>query len=307
MNPLNIVFMGSPDFAVPSLEKLASSQHIIKAVVSNPDKRRSRGGKPEPSNVKKKAAELHLPVIDADDLHSKTLRTRLEELKPDLFVIVAFRILPVSVLAIPKIGSINLHASLLPKYRGAAPIHRAVMEGEEETGCTIFFLDETVDTGEIISQKKTRIHPFDSTGDLFDRLKIMGADLLLDTVHNIARGTYKKIPQNNALATPAPKLNRKNTRINFAKDAKDVHNFIRALYPFPLAWCIYKNENMNIHEAKPVTGVELLPGQLDYRKGKLLAGCGRDAIEIVTLQMPGKKRISGSDFSNAYDLSELLF
>lgn len=303
MNPLRIIFMGSPDFAVPSLVKLASSRHIIEAVVSNPDKRRGRGGQPLPTDVKRKAAELELPVIDVEDPKSREFSNALKAIEPDLIVIVAFRILPQSILAIPKSGSINLHASLLPKYRGAAPIHWAIINGEKETGCTTFFLDEKVDTGEIISHKKTVIGPYETTGDLYNRLKILGADLLLESVNEIASGTFEKMPQNDDLATPAPKLFRENTRIKFGKNAVDVHNFIRGLYPFPLAWCTYSNEKVKIHHAAPYTGETLKPGQLDFRDGKLFAGCGTGSVEIIELQLPGKKRMTGADFVNSYGLS----
>jgi methionyl-tRNA formyltransferase len=295
--------MGSPDFAVPSLEKLASSRHRILAVISNPDKRRARGGEPVPTEVKKKAKELGLPVIDTKDPGSKEFRDQLAGIAPDLIVIVAFRILPKTILEIPKLGSINLHASLLPKYRGAAPIHWAVINGEKETGCTIFFLDEKVDTGEIINQIKTEIGPNETTGDVYNRLKVIGADLLLQSVEDIASGTYRKLPQNDELATSAPKLFRENTRINFEKNAVEVHNLIRGLHPFPLAWCSYGGEKVNIHKAAPDNSTGLMPGHLEYRDGKLLAGCGSGAIEILKLQMPGKKRMTGTDFANTYDLS----
>ncbi len=302
MKPLQIVFMGSPNFAVPALEKLSASTHVIKSVVSNPDKRRGRGGMPVPTDVKKKAIEIGLPVIDAEDLHSAKLHQQLIELKPDLIVIVAFRILPKTILEIPTIGAINLHASLLPKYRGAAPIHWAIINGEKETGCTIFFLDEKVDTGELINQIKTDIGPYETTGELYDRLKIMGADLLLDSVNDIAMGNYIKQPQVDELASGAPKLFRENTRINFEKSAEDVHNFIRGLYPFPLAWCNYKKMKVDIHEAEPLFESDIPPGHLQLTGDKLLVGCGSGAVEIKKLQLPGKKRMTGTDFANSYGI-----
>ncbi|MDZ7718195.1 MAG: methionyl-tRNA formyltransferase [Balneolaceae bacterium] len=227
MRSLNIVFMGSPDFAIPSLEKIHESKHNILAVVSNPDKRRGRGRKPAPTPVKKRAIELDLQTIDVDDLNSDSFHNQLKELKPDLFVVVAFRILPASVLEIPSIGSVNLHASLLPKYRGAAPIHWAIIKGEKETGCTVFFLDKKVDTGKIIAQNRTVIDLFETTGDVYNRLKKSGADLLVQSINRIADGTVEPTPQNHELATPAPKLYNENTHIDFSKPAKEVHNFIR--------------------------------------------------------------------------------
>lgn len=302
MRSLNIVFMGSPDFAIPSLEKLHQSHHHIRAVVSNPDKRRGRGRKPEPTAVKKKAIELDLPTIDVEDLNSDSFQNRLKELNPDLFVVVAFRILPTSVLEIPTIGSVNLHASLLPKYRGAAPIHWAIIQGEKETGCSVFFLDEKVDTGKIIAQNRTVIDLLETTGDVYNRLKESGSDLLVKSINKIADGSVEATPQDHELATPAPKLFKENTRINFNKSAEVVHNFIRGLSPFPTAWCEYDGEKMNIYQSKPANYQKLKPGKLHVEDGELLAGCEDGAIEIVTLQLPGTKRMSGKEFANGYDL-----
>lgn len=306
MRSLNIVFMGSPDFAIPSLDKIHQTHHNILAVVSNPDKRRGRGRKPEPTPVKKKAIELNLPTIDVEDLKSDSFRNQLVDLKPDLFVVVAFRILPLSILEIPSIGSVNLHASLLPKYRGAAPIHWAIINGEKETGCTVFFLDEKVDTGKIIGQNRTVIDLLETTGDLYNRLKESGADLLVQSINQIAKGTVEATPQNHELASPAPKLFKENTRIDFNKPADEVHNFIRGLSPFPTAWCTYDGKKMNIYRSKPTGTMKLKPGNLYFTDGKLFVGCGTGAIEIVTLQLPGTKRMSGKDFANGYDLTHQL-
>ncbi|MEX2363392.1 MAG: methionyl-tRNA formyltransferase, partial [Balneolaceae bacterium] len=202
---MNIVFMGSPEFALPSLEKLYESAHTIKAVVSNKDKRRGRGSKTSPTPVKARALELNLPVIEADDLQSEEFEESLKALNADLFVVVAFRILPKNILEIPRKGSVNLHASLLPKYRGAAPIHWAIINGEEETGCTVFFLDELVDTGNILAQKKTHIGENETTGELYERLRHLGSDLLVEAVNSIKTGDYTLSSQNDAFATPAPK------------------------------------------------------------------------------------------------------
>ncbi len=306
MKALNLVFMGSPDFAVPSLEKLHQSPHHISAVVSNPDKRRGRRSKPEPTDVKRKAIELGLPTIDVEDLHSKTFSEKLAGLKPDLLVIVAFRILPSSILEIPNIGSINLHASLLPKYRGAAPIHWAVINGDKETGCTIFYLDEKVDTGKIIIQEKTKIGPMDTTGDLYERLKYSGAELLAESVNLIAEGKARPVEQNHEEATPAPKLFRDNTKIDFSQSARQVHNFIRGLNPFPVAWCRYDDEKLNIYSSAPKPEKDLSTGKLKFEENKLFAGCGEGAIEIKKLQLPGTKKMSGREFANGYSLEKTL-
>lgn len=308
MKPLNIVFMGSPEFAVPSLNALHNSAHTIMAVVSNPDKRRGRRSKPEPTDVKKRALELGLPVLDVEDVKSKEFEDALKKRSPDLLVVVAFRILPPNILSIPKMGSINLHASLLPKYRGAAPIHWAVINGETETGCTVFFLDQKVDTGNIIGREKTDIGPMETTGDVYERLKELGAGLLLRCVNDIASGSVKPTPQNHDLATPAPKLFSENTRINFSRSSSEIHNRIRGLNPFPIAWCMYGDEKMNLYRSKPADDtvqekLNLSPGEIAGHQNRLYAGCGDGPIELTEVQLPGTKRMNGRDFINGYDLT----
>jgi methionyl-tRNA formyltransferase len=302
---LRIVFMGSPEFAVPCLEKLHNSKHEIIAVVSNPDKRRGRGNQTSPTPVKAKAVELGLKTIDAEDVKSEEFAKQLEALKPDLLVVVAFRILPGKVLEIPAKGSINLHASLLPKYRGAAPIHWAVMNGETETGCTVFFLNDQVDTGNIISRVKTEIGANETTGDIYSRLMILGSELLLDAVDQINSGNVATEKQNDSEATPAPKLFTEDAKIDFHLSAKHVHNKIRGLNPFPVAWCTYSNEKMNIYSSLVSDFSGLKPGELKFTDQKLYAGCSDSAVELLELQLPGKKRMSGIDFANGYDLLQL--
>lgn len=303
---LRIVFMGSPDFAVPTLEKLHESKHTIVSVISGSDKRRKRRGEPEPTPVKRRALELGLDTFEADDMQDPLLQAHLKKLTPDLFVVVAFKILPPSLLHIPGKGSVNLHASLLPKYRGAAPIHWAVINGEVETGCTVFFLDRGVDTGKIIKQKTIPVGPDETTGELYDRLKALGAGVMMDGVNEIAAGTAKPLPQDESKATGAPKLFRGNTRIDFEKPALDVHNFIRGLNPFPVAWCMYGKDKMNIYRAKPLPKDNLKPGELHEEDGKLFAGTGKGSIEILELQLPGTRRMDGSDFVNGYSLETEL-
>ena len=303
MNPLKIVFMGSPDFAVPTLDRLNESEHEIVCVVSGTDKRRNRRGKPVPTTVKKRALELELPTLDVDDVKSDRFEEELKKLDADLFVVVAFKILPPNILEIPEKGSINLHASLLPKYRGAAPIHWAVIRGEMETGCTVFFLEKSVDTGSIVGRVKTSIKPNETTGDLYERLKDMGAELVVDSVDKIAADNVDIIEQNDKEATSAPKLFRENTKLDFDRSAQDVHNKIRGLNPFPKAWCNYNGEKMNVYKSEVVTGYRLEPGELTWDDGKLIVGCGSGAVELKEIQLPGTKKLSGQDFANGYDLS----
>lgn len=306
MKPLRIVFMGSPDFAVPSLEILSKSVHDVVTVVSNPDKRRGRGEKPVPTDVKKRALELGLRTIDVDNLHSDDFQKELKALKPDLFVVVAFRILPPEILKIPKFGSVNLHASLLPKYRGAAPIHWAIIRGETETGCTVFFLNEKVDRGKIIDRCVTPIGANETTGELYTRLKFMGAGLLDECVNQIASGTVQGTVQNEQEATTAPKLFKENTKIDFQKSALEVHNFVRGLNPFPKAWCLYKKKKMNIYETEPVSDKKLNPGELKFENHQLYAGCGNGAVILKKLQLPGTKILTGEEFVNGYDVDTVL-
>ncbi|MEQ9309735.1 MAG: methionyl-tRNA formyltransferase [Balneolaceae bacterium] len=293
---MNIVFMGSPEFALPSLEKIYNSKHTIKAVVSNIDKRRGRGSSTAPTPVKSKAIELGLSVIEVDDLKSEKFENQLKALEPDLFVVVAFRILPKNLLKIPKKGSVNLHASLLPKYRGAAPIHWAVMNGEEETGCTIFFLDEDVDTGKIIKQKKISIGDNETTGEVYERLMNIGSEVLINAVDEIDEGSYTTISQNNSLATPAPKIFKDDCHINFNQAAKVVHNKIRGLSPFPTAWARLDGEKFNIYKSQLGSFANIDPGELLVRDGKLLVGCSDGTLELLEIQLPGKKKMEIQNF-----------
>lgn len=293
---MNIVFMGSPDFAVPSLEKLHQSSHSIKAVVSNVDKRRGRGSSTTPTAVKAKALELNLPVIEVENLSDSDFIAQLSALEADLFVVVAFRILPKEILRIPKVGSVNLHASLLPKYRGAAPIHWAVMQGEEKTGCSIFFLDERVDTGKLILQKETEIGWEETTGEVYHRLMDMGSEALLEAVNMIGESSYDLITQNDELATPAPKLFKEHCHLSFKKTADELHNQIRGLSPFPTAFALLNGKKMNIYKAKVGPDAHIDEGELLIRGEQLLVGCTDGTIELLEIQLPGKKRMLVSDF-----------
>lgn len=298
--------MGSPDFAIPSLEAIHNSSHTIKAVVSNVDKRRGRGSEKAPTPVKAKALELGLPVIEVEDLKSPDFAKQLEVLEADLFVVVAFRILPKHVLEIPKIGSVNLHASLLPKYRGAAPIHWAVINGEEETGCTIFFLDEQVDTGKIILQKDITIGDNETTGEVYSRLMEQGSLALLEAVNQIGENTYSTIEQDDLAASPAPKLFREDCHVDFNKPAKKVHDKIRGLSPFPTAWANLDGEKFNMYRSKLGAYANIDPGELLVKEGKLLVGCSDGTVELLEIQLPGKKRMNTETFLQGNNLEGTL-
>jgi Methionyl-tRNA formyltransferase len=203
---MRVIFMGSPEFAVPSLEALVHEGFEVCMVCTPPDKRRSRGGPPEPTPVKKKAMELGLTVQDVLDVHDPEFHRTLRALKADLSVVVAFRLLPNAVLDATRLGAVNIHASLLPAYRGAAPIHHAVLNGEKKTGCTLFVLNQQMDAGQILAQKTSPIHPDDTTGDVYERLQTLGAKLLVETLPAWDRGELTPVHQDDSKATPAPKV-----------------------------------------------------------------------------------------------------
>ncbi|MCH2451394.1 MAG: methionyl-tRNA formyltransferase [Gracilimonas sp.] len=303
---MTIVFMGSPEFSIPSLEQIHGSGHTIKAVVSNVDKRRGRGSKTSPTPVKVRALELGLPVIEVEDLESPKFIEQLRALEADLFVVVAFRILPASVLEIPRIGSVNLHASLLPKYRGAAPIHWAIINGEEKTGCTVFFLDEKVDTGNIILQKSLPIGKNETTGQLYERLRQMGAALLLSSINKIESKDYDLKEQNDSLATPAPKLFKDDCHIDFDRSAIEVHNKIRGLSPFPTAWALWNGEKFNMYKSALGPEIQIANGLLTERNGTLLVGCKNGTVELLEVQLPSKRRMTGAEFIHGYEVEGSL-
>lgn len=303
---MRIIFMGSPDFAIPSLEKLYQSDHEIVGVVSNVDKRRGRGAEPSPTPVKARAVDLGLPVIGVESLRDEAFYRQLKALDADLFVVVAFRILPPKLLALPAKGSVNLHASLLPKYRGAAPIHWAVMNGETQTGCSVFFLDEQVDTGKLIKQQITDIGPNETTGDVYNRLKEMGSTLLVEAVDEIDHDSYQSRPQDDEQATSAPKLFTGDCEIDFNKPAPQVHNKIRGLSPFPTAWATLDDMKFNMYRSEIGPDLDLAPGQLQMYGDQLIVGCKPGTVKLHKVQLEGKRRMKGKDFMNGYNGSGLL-
>ncbi|MBE2219594.1 MAG: methionyl-tRNA formyltransferase [Ignavibacteria bacterium] len=295
--------MGTPGFAVPSLKALLNSHHKISAVVTVPDKARGRGQKVSESEVKIFAVENFLPVIQPVSLKDPGFASELESLRPDLIVVVAFRILPKSIFKIPRYGSINLHASLLPKYRGAAPINRAIMNGERETGVTTFFLQEKVDTGSIIMQEKLDIAYDETAGTLHDRLMLLGAETLFSTVELI--DSYDGKPpahkQNNGEATGAPKIFKEDCRIDFNRSVDEVYDFIRGLSPYPGAYTEYNEKFIKIYGAVKSRWDSLKgPGRFFIKEEKLYVSCLNEFLEITELQMEGKKRMNSREFLNGY-------
>jgi methionyl-tRNA formyltransferase len=294
---LKIVFMGTPEFAVPSLKAIVEAGHEVAAVVTNQDEPQGRGLKVLPSPVKSSALELGLPVIQVSSLKAPEFISRVQSLSPDLMVVVAFRILPREVYSIPKIGAFNLHASLLPKYRGAAPINWAIINGEEETGVTTFFLDDKVDTGTVILQKQTQIGENETAGELSSRLSVLGAEAVVETLERIQNGNLKPMNQDNSLSTKAPKIGKLDCVIDWQKPAAVVHNFIRGFSPEPGAYTFLGTKIVKVIKTVLPHEPTVLPsGTIEIRSGRFFVACSGGFVELLELQMEGKRKLASADF-----------
>jgi methionyl-tRNA formyltransferase len=316
---LKIVFLGTPDFAVESLDLLCKEGFNIVGVVTMPDKPAGRGHKMFESPVKRYAVEHDLKLMQPVKLKDPEFVEELRSLNADLFVVIAFRMLPEIVWQMPRLGTFNLHASLLPRYRGAAPINWAVINGDTKTGVTTFFLKHEIDTGEIISQKEIDILPTDNVGDVHDKLMSLGATLTLDTVNHIILGDLKTTPQEDLLTdgeepTPAPKIFKETCRIDWNKDAIDVHNLVRGLSPYPCAWTeLYDASSTEtaIYNAKVLETRVVESAKTNDIAGTVYVGktlevaCGDgNRIEILKLQPSGKKAMAAADFLRGAHLPE---
>jgi methionyl-tRNA formyltransferase len=301
---MRIVFMGTPEFAVPSLKAVANSGNEVVAVVTNLDEPQGRGLKVFPPAVKTAALELGLRTIQVSSLKDTEFIGALEALSPDVMVVVAFRILPHEVYSIPKLGTFNLHASLLPKYRGAAPINWAIINGENETGVTTFFLDDKVDTGKVILQKKIPIGENETAGHLSRRLSSLGAEAVIETLKKIQNGNVGLIEQDNSQTTKAPKITKEDCLIDWSKPAPSVHNFIRGFSPEPGAFTFLGSKMMKIfksglvsYELSVISGQQSKePGSIIIDSGRLFVSCAENVIEVLELQLEGKKKLSSADF-----------
>jgi methionyl-tRNA formyltransferase len=299
---MNIIFMGTPDFAVPSLKTLVESSHSIIAVVTGADKERGRGRKITYTPVKEFALEHNIPVLQPEKLKDENFINRLRELNADLYVIVAFRILPVEVFTIPLKGSFNLHGSILPKYRGAAPIQWALINGDKETGVTTFMLEQKVDTGNIVLQEKVGIEEDDDFGILHDKLSILGAGVVLKTVSLIDDGNIKLIKQDNSLSSPAPKITKELTEISWNKSAEVIHNLIRGLSPYPGAYFKFNDKVIKVYKSR-ISRKHYRPGEFIQTKHSLIVGCGKDSLEVLELQQEGKKRLIIDEFLRGFSFN----
>lgn len=297
---LRIVFMGTPDFAVASLQRLLGGGCTVVAVVTAPDRPSGRGLQLTPSAVKKAALAANLPVLQPEKLRDPAFLEELASYKADLQVVVAFRMLPEVVWAMPTIGTFNLHGSLLPQYRGAAPINWAIINGETETGVTTFFIEKEIDTGQMIFQDREPIYPDDTAGTVHDRLMERGADLVLKTVRSIEAGDYPRIPQPmSGELKPAPKLSRETTEINWNQPAITIRNFVRGLSPYPTAWTtvngkFFKVYNVSIANESPFAA-EVGEAYTD-NKTIILIRAADGWLSLDSLQAEGKRRMTAEEF-----------
>lgn len=314
MNPhqIKIVFFGTPEFAVESLARLLDEGFDVRAVVTMPDKTGGRGNRIIESPVKKFAVAAGLPVLQPEKLSDPGFLEQLRALEADLFIVIAFRMLPRVVWTMPPLGTFNLHGSLLPQYRGAAPINHAIINGEERTGVTTFLLKHEIDTGDILGQASIVVGAEDDFGTVYERLMHIGADLTVKTVADIASGNIRPMPQDELAAGTtlkgAPKIFHQDCRIDWTKEARAVHNLVRGLSPAPGAWCDF---SLGGPQGQAATTVKILrtrvpsesveglqPGQLCLKERKVLCGCGSSAVELVTVQPAGKRAMDALAWFN---------
>jgi methionyl-tRNA formyltransferase len=294
-----IIFMGTPEFAVPTLEKL-HEVYGVSAVVTVPDRPKGRGRKLSGSPVKDKAVELNIPVLQPESLKDESFIEELKSYNADIFCVLAFRILPEEVFNIPKIASFNIHGSLLPKYRGAAPINRAIMNGETKTGLTSFILKKMVDTGNILMKKGIYLPNDWTAGDLHDNLMPMAADLSIETCELLISKNYAAQSQNEGNASPAPKIFRLDCKIDWNKSQNDVYNHIRGLSPFPSAWTILNEKEIKIHFAEFSDTNKIKAGNYLIENAKFIVGTLDGNLELKLLKPEGKKIIIIEDFIRGF-------
>jgi methionyl-tRNA formyltransferase len=304
---LRIIFLGTPDFAVPSLSILLENGYHVPAVVTAPDKPGGRQGIQQ-SAIKKFALSKGLEVLQPEKLRNPEFLEKLRGYNADLQVVVAFRMLPQLVWNMPRLGTLNVHGSLLPKYRGAAPINWAIINGEKETGLTTFLLKHEIDTGDMLDQLRLPIGPDETAGELHDRMMYAGAELLLRTVQHLERGSLRPQPQPDSEATHAPKIFTETCKINFEQNSQQVHNFVRGLSPYPTAWTVLDGKHVKIYRTALPDAHNMIPGTQPpstfYSDGKHFLNIRTaDAyVSVLELQMEGKKRMTAKEFLNGYRL-----
>ncbi len=298
---MRAIFMGTPDFAVPSLERLIERHEVI-AVYCQPDKPKGRGHKMLPPPVKEAALMHGIPVYQPEMLKADEEVRRIEDMKPEVIVVVAYgKLLPKAVLDIPKLGCINVHGSLLPKYRGAAPIQWAVINGDKISGVTTMYMNEGMDTGDMILKRELEIAPCETAGELFDKLKTVGAELLSETLGEIESGTAPRTPQSNDEATLAPMLKKEDGLIDFTKTAEEINNLIRGLNPWPSAYAFIDGVKFKVHSAEIVREAGEA-GQLCTDDGEMKIYCGKDALLLKEIQPENSKRMSARAYLLGHDI-----
>lgn len=310
---LRIVYMGTPDFAVESLKQLVENGYNIVGVVTMPDKPAGRGHKIQFSPVKQYALEQGLSLLQPERLKDEAFLNDLRAWNADLQIVVAFRMLPEVVWNMPRLGTFNLHASLLPQYRGAAPINRAIMNGDTETGVTTFFLTHEIDTGKIIMQQHLPILPEDNAGSIHDKLMCLGATMVCETVDAIIAEHISCIEQESIITEelrPAPKIFKEDCRIDWTKSATAIHNHIRGLSPYPAAWCEWKNGD-TLYSPIKIYETEIVNKSHNHKTGRIDTdgksfieiACGEGCLSVKTLQLPGKKRLSVEELLRGFPLN----
>ncbi len=302
---MDIVFCGTPKFAVPTLEALVHAGFEVRLVVTQPDRPSGRGLELAPTPVKARALEFGLPVVQPEKIKNNLeFRAQLEQIKPEAIVVVGYgRIIPQWMIDLPRLGNINLHASLLPKYRGAAPIQWAVAMGETVTGVTTMRIDAGLDTGDILLMKEIAIAPEDTAETLAPRLAVLGAPLMVDTLRELAAGTITPRPQNHTEATLAPVLKKEDGLIDFRRAAVEIWNRLRGFQPWPGAFTAFRGKNLHVWVARPLSSPtdSLAPGELKAEGQRLLVACGQaSTLELLEVQLEGKKRTSARDFLHGY-------
>jgi len=294
--------MGTPDFAVPSLEAINISDHQLIGVVTAADKERGRGREISFTPVKDYAIKNKIPVLQPEKLKDPKFIEIIKALSPDLIIVIAFRILPKEIFEIPKYGTFNVHGSLLPKYRGAAPIQWSLINGDTETGLTTFFIQAKVDTGNIILQKKIPIDKEDNFGTLHDKLQFLSIDMVLETIKTIESGNVELLKQDESQVSSAPKITKENSIIDWHQSGEKIYNLIRGLSPYPAAYFKHNSKSYKVFSSKIKDDLILQPGEIVQTKNEIFIGTSTTALEITEIQPEGRKRMKSDDFLRGYSL-----
>ena len=299
---MNLVFAGTPHFAVPTLEKLVEDGFDVRLVVTQPDRRRGRGMEMTASPVKESALRLGIPVSQPDKIkYNAEFRAEIEALRPEVIIVVGYgRIIPQWMIDLPPLGNLNVHASLLPKYRGAAPVQWAIARGETVTGVTTMRIDAGLDTGDILLQRELAITAQDTAETIAPRLAAMGAELMIESLRALQAGTIRARPQDHTQATLAPVLKKDDGRIDFHRTATEIWNRLRGFQPWPGAFTSFRGKNLHVWSARPLEA-DIPPATIQMEGHLPLVGCaGHSALELIEVQVEGKKRMSAQDFVNGY-------